>query len=235
MGLLGIISGTILLKKISGELKEKAVRTPFGTARVLLGDNIAYIARHGTDPACPILPHLINHPANFSAFKKLGVTDIIAANSTGSLKKKLKPGMLAIPDDFIALTATPTVCNGRAVHITPTLSEKLRHELLAAAKEARAAVVDGGVYWQTSGPRLETRAEIAMMSRFADLVGMTMAGEAVVARELGLDYAAICSIDNYAHGLGEGKLAVEDILAHAKRNSQTVTKIITRLIERRRE
>lgn len=235
MSLLGIISGTILLKDISEGLEEVTVETPFGAARVMRGGKVAYIARHGTDPGCPILPHTINHPANLCALKQLGVRDVVAANSTGSLKKNLKPGMLAVPGDFIALEATPTACQGKAVHITPALSEKMRTELLESARDIGAPVEDGGVYWQTSGPRLETKAEIAMMSQFADLVGMTMAGEAIVAQELGLEYAAICSIDNYAHGLVEGQpLSIEDILAHARRNAKTMSSIITRLIERRR-
>jgi 5'-methylthioadenosine phosphorylase len=94
-------------------------------------------------------------------------------------------------------------------------------------------VHDGGVYWQTPGPRFETRAEIAMMSQFADLVGMTMASEAVVANELGLEYAAICSVDNYANGLVEKELTIEEVLAHARRSAQTMTRIVKNLIERR--
>ena len=64
--------------------------------------------------------------------------------------------------------------------------------------------VDGGVYWQTIGPRFETPAEIRMIAPHADLVGMTIASECVIAGELGLEYAAICVVDNLANGLAEG-------------------------------
>ena len=64
--------------------------------------------------------------------------------------------------------------------------------------------VDGGVYWQTIGPRFETPAEIRMMAPHADLVGMTIASECIIAGELGLEYAAICVVDNLANGLAEG-------------------------------
>ncbi|MEN6463668.1 MAG: 5'-methylthioadenosine phosphorylase, partial [Syntrophaceae bacterium] len=110
MGLLGIISGTILLRDFEGEFNEDLFETPFGTARVLVGRKFACIARHGTDKTRPILPHLINHPANLSAFKQIGVGEIIAVNSTGSLKKGLEPGMLAVPGDFMSFSATPTIC-----------------------------------------------------------------------------------------------------------------------------
>ncbi|MEN6467073.1 MAG: MTAP family purine nucleoside phosphorylase, partial [Syntrophaceae bacterium] len=159
---------------------------------------------------------------------------IITVNSTGSLKKYLEPGMLAVPDDFISFSATPTICRGgTAIHIVPALSAKMRTALLAAARDCGISVHDGGVYWQTPGPRFETRAEIAMMSQFADLVGMTMASEAVVANELGLEYAAICSVDNYANGLVEKELTLEEVLAHARRSAQTMTRIVKNLIERR--
>lgn len=234
MGLLGIISGTILLRDFEGELREDLIETPFGKAPVLVGGRFAHIARHGTDKARPVLPHAINHPANISAFKQIGVDDIIAVNSTGSLKKHLKPGMLAVPHDFISFTAAPTTCrDGNAVHIVPALSAKMRTALLEAARECNIPVHDAGVYWQTPGPRFETRAEIAMMSQFADLVGMTMASEAVAACELGLGYAAICSVDNYANGVVEKELTLEEVLAHARRSAQTMTRIVKKLIERR--
>ena len=69
--------------------------------------------------------------------------------------------------------------------------------------------VDGGVYWQAIGPRFETPAEIRLIAAHADVVGMTVASECVVAGELGLDYAALCVVDNLANGLGEAALSAE--------------------------
>lgn len=235
MGLLGIISGTILLRDFEGELRDDAVETPFGKARVLIGKKFASIARHGTDRSRPILPHMINHPANMSALRQIGVDEIVAVNSTGSLKKNLEPGMLAVPRDFISFTPSPTTTSNedKAIHIVPSLSSRMREALLASARDCGIPVHDGGIYWQTSGPRFETRAEIAMMSQFADLVGMTMASEAVVAKELDLEYAAICSIDNYANGLMEKELTLEEVLSHARRSTHTMITIVKKLIERR--
>ena len=66
----------------------------------------------------------------------------------------------------------------------------------------RGALRDGGVYWQTIGPRFETPAEIRLIAAHADLVGMTIASECIVAGELGLAYAAVCVVDNLANGIG---------------------------------
>ena len=60
------------------------------------------------------------------------------------------------------------------------------------------------VYAATQGPRLETAAEINRLERDgADIVGMTGMPEAVLARELGLPYAAISVVANHAAGRGD--------------------------------
>jgi 5'-methylthioadenosine phosphorylase len=234
--LLGIISGTIPLHRneIFKNLTERELETEFGKALVYLSDTIVFIPRHGKDSRHHILPHLINHQANLKALKDLGVKEVMGVNSTGSLKKELRPGIIVIPDDYLVLSGTPTAIHGKAVHITPILSHDVRKRWIDAARDCGINVIDGGVYWQTTGPRFETKAEIRMMSGFADLVGMTMASEAVIAQELGLDYAALCSVDNYGHGLVERELTLEEILQNARRNTDTIMKIVTRYIERRK-
>jgi 5'-methylthioadenosine phosphorylase len=232
---LGIISGTIALqeKGVLLDPKEKWVETEFGKALVLVTENIAFLPRHGGDPKRHILPHLINHPANMLALKSLGCREIIGINSTGSLRLKHKPGSLVVPDDFIMLNPGPTVFSSKPVHITPTLSKEVRERWIDAARGCALEVVDGGIYWQTTGPRFETKAEIMLMSQAADLVGMTMAGEAIVARELDMAYASLCSVDNYAHGLEDKELTMEKILWRARRNAESVVQIVKSYIERR--
>ncbi len=229
---LGVISGTVLLqgKGIFTDLREETVETPFGRAMVFRSVRVAFILRHGKDRH--ILPHLINHQANLQALKDLGVEEVLGVNSTGSLKRRLTPGTLVVPDDYLMPTAGPTIFREKPVHITPALHAEVRRRLLEAARDCAIEAVDGGIYWQTTGPRLETRAEIAMMSQFADLVGMTMASEAIIAQELELPYASLCSVDNYAHGLEEKELTMDKILWHARRNAETILQILTRYRER---
>ncbi len=231
---LGIISGTLLLpgKGIFTDLHEEPVETDFGRAIVFCNADIAFIARHGTDPHRHILPHLINHAANLTALKKRGVREILGIHSTGALKRRLKPGFLVVPDDYVLLGAAPTVVREKATHIVPVLSAEVRQKWLEAARDCALDCIDGGIYWQTTGPRLETRAEIAMISQFADLVGMTMASEAAIAQELGIPYASLCSVDNFAHGLEEKPLTMEKVLWHARHNAESILRILTRYIER---
>ena len=228
MGLLGIISNKLVIER-SDLLRNSATRSmrnEYGRARVILKDRMAWIIRHGNTPDDYVLPHLINYRANLQALKDLGVTEIVSINSTGSLKKDLCPGMIVIPDDFITLTATPTIHKNRAVHITPSLNEKLRQKLIKAALSNKIKVVKKGTYWQTQGPRLETKAEIKMMANYADIVGMTMANEAVIALELDLPYAAACSIDNFGNGLLKQPLTMEEIIAGTRKNADLMIQII---------
>jgi len=143
---------------------------------------IAFIPRHGRDPKHYILPHRINHPANLRALKDLGVDEVIGINSTGSLKKNwgLEPSSAR---RLIMLYGGPTVFDTKPVHITPMLHEGVRQKCIAAARHGGIEIIDGGIYWQNQGPRLETRAEIMVMSQMADVVGMTMASEAVIAQD----------------------------------------------------
>ena len=235
MGRIGIITGTLTLQKkgILGEFSEEIVENEFGTALVMHSPELSLIPRHGNDPHLHILPHRVNHAANLAALKALGVDEVIGINSTGSLKEALKPGAIVIPDDFILLYGGPTVFDTKPVHITPVIHEGVRQRAIEAARRSDIDVVDGGVYWQTQGPRLETQAEIRFMSRFADVVGMTMAGEAVIAQELEIPYASICSVDNFAHGIGKEKLTMEIVLRHARKNTERIARIILKYLEGR--
>ena len=233
MGLLGVISGTIIMERsdLVNNSKFKLMKNEYGQALVLLSDKIALIIRHGNDLDSYILPHMINHAANLQALKDMGITEVVGINSTGSLKKDLRPGMIVIPDDFITLCATPTIHENRAVHITPSLNEKVRQKLISAAQNCKISAIEKGTYWQVPGPRLETKAEIKMMSNFADIVGMTMASEAVVALELDIPYASACSIDNFGNGLVEEYLSMEEIAAGTRKNADLIIRLLKSYIE----
>jgi 5'-methylthioadenosine phosphorylase len=228
MDLLGVISNKLVIER-SDLLRNSATRSmrnEYGRASVLLKDRMAWIIRHGHTPNDYVLPHLINYRANLQALKDLGVTEIVSINSTGSLKKDLCPGMIVIPDDFIALTPTPTIHKNRAVHITPSLNENVRQKLIKAARSNKIKVVKKGTYWQMQGPRLETKAEIKMIANYADIVGMTMANEAVIALELDLPYACACSIDNFGNGLLKKPLTMEEIIAGTRKNADLMIKLL---------
>lgn len=233
MSVLGVISGTIIVERsdLLKDFRAVSMKNKFGQALALVTDKIALIPRHGNDPREHILPHSINHCANLKALQDLGATEVVGINSTGSLKKDLCPGMIVIPDDFITLTANPTIHQSSAVHVTPSLDEKVRQKLITAANNCQIQIVEKGIYWQTPGPRLETKAEIRMMANYADIVGMTMVSEAVIALELGLPYAAACSIDNFGNGLLEKPLNMNAIIAGARTNADLMIRLLQSYLE----
>lgn len=233
MAPLGIITGTISLKleDLSISLKKRIVKTPFGRAASFYSDCLIMIPRHGMDAGIVIPPHRINHLANIYAFKTMGCHEIIGFHSTGSMNMSIPPGSIVVPDDFICLGPFPTAFEENANHIVPSLNPTIRKKLLNASKACGLAARDGGTYWQTRGPRFETPAEIRMMAQFADIIAMTMASEAISASELGLRYASLCSVDNYANGISGRKLTMDTIRRFSRRNAAALNKVIIRYME----
>jgi 5'-methylthioadenosine phosphorylase len=136
---------------------------------------------------------------------------VLAIGSVGSLKPELAVGSLVCPDDFIALHLGLSIFADARAHSSPGFDPRWRREMIEAWTAGGEAPHDGGVYWQTVGPRFETPAEIGLIAPHADVVGMTIASECVVAGELGLGYAALCVVDNLANGIGPGALSVEEM------------------------
>ena len=176
------------------------------------------LQRHG-EAAAYVLPHRIDHVANMRALGEAGCDRVLAIGSVGGLRPELGPGTVVCPDDFIALDADPlTALEGEEAHGVPGFAPDWRAEVLSAFSAAGVAVRDRGIYWQSRGPRLETAAEIRLIAAHADVIGMTIASECVVAGELGLRYAALCMVDNLANGVGEAPLTLAEVEANRAAN-----------------
>jgi 5'-methylthioadenosine phosphorylase len=171
----------------------------------------AIVQRHGAKGDPYVLPHRIDYEANLRPLAEQGVDRVLAISSVGSLKPELPVGTLVCPDDFIALHLHRSIYDDPRAHSAPSFDQELRAEAIAAWAAGGQEAVDGGVYWQAIGPRFETPAEIRLMAAHADVVGMTVAAECVVAGELGLQYAALCMVDNLANGLGPARLSIAEI------------------------
>ncbi len=236
MAKLGLAAGTVLfgLNRFL-DAEEVRIETSFGEAVVFVGEDFAFIPRHGKEGDEYIMPHLINHAANLTALKQVGADSVLGIYSTGSLLRSLVPGTIVVPDDFIALYDVPSAVLGEEKHITPAMSSELRTGVIQAGRNAGVEIRDGGVYWQNTGPRLETKAEIRMMAQFAQLVGMTMAGEATVAMEIGLPFAALCSVDNYANGLTSQPLSEAAIREGAAKNAEIMLRVVDEFMAIRRK
>lgn len=182
------------------------------------------LQRHGP-PDQRVPAHLVDHAANMRSLVAVGCDRVLALSSVGGLRRDLGVGTFLAPDDFIALHTSISIHDDFRGHTAPSLDMEWRALVVDAwTKHADeiAPIVDGGVYWQAFGPRFETPAEIRFIAQFADVVGMTMASECIVARELGLSYAAVCVVDNLANGIGDQPLSREDYEAGKRANQASV-------------
>jgi 5'-methylthioadenosine phosphorylase len=193
----------------------------------------AIVQRHGGPDSPYVLPDEIDHAANLRALVEQGCDRVLAIGSVGSLSAELPVGSLLCPDDFIALQAGPSIFADARAHSAPGFDPRWRGEVIAAWQAGGQAPRDGGVYWQARGPRFETPAEIRLIAAHADVVGMTIGSECVVAGELGLDYAALCVVDNLANGIGIGELDVagleDDRIANAARLRDGLAAVLPQL------
>jgi len=180
----------------------------------------ALIPRHG-DPY--VQPHRIDHQSNLRRLLERGCNRVLGLGSVGGLRRELDVGTFVCPDDFIALHVGQSVFEDRRGHSVPGFDLAWRRRVVDAWSAGTGVPLrDGGTYWQTVGPRFETPAEIRLIARHADVVGMTIASECVVAAELGLPYAAICVVDNLANGVGERELTIEEFEAGRQTNRDRV-------------
>ena len=196
---------------------------PSGPVRVgnLRGRRVAFLARHGEGHSLP--PHRVNYRANLWQLKQLGASRVLAINTVGGITERFGPRVLALPDQLIDYTwgRVSTICEEEGTEVLHVdfgepYTRSLRQAVVAAATKAHVAMVDGGCYGATQGPRLETRAEIVRMRRDGcDLVGMTGMPEAGLAREMGLDYACLAIVANWAAGAGpdpDEVITLQDVL-----------------------
>jgi len=247
--MLAIIGGSGLTQLSSLEVeRRKVMRTPYGEPSGALtfgrigACEVIFLARHGYGHTIP--PHEVNYRANLWALREAGADTIVSVASVGGIRNDIWPGTLVLPHQVIDYTwgRASTFFEGPGqpvnhIDFTEPYSRTLREALLAAANAVGERIMDGGVYAATQGPRLETAAEI---NRFegdgADIVGMTGMPEASLAREIGLAYAAIAVVANYAAGRGDSEHAVplDKIQAVLDEALGRVRRIIAKFCEQQR-
>lgn len=242
---LAIIGGTGLYRLANlaqAELIER--QTPYGQPSgpvrvgLLNGRRVAFLARHGEKHSIP--PHRINYRANVWLLRELGASRILAVSAVGGAGEGCGPRALVLPDQLIDYTwgRIGTYCDEAGsevqhIDLTDPYSPKLRRAVLAAASEAGLDILDGGCLGVTQGPRLETRAEVRKLVRDGcDLVGMTSMPEAALARELGVDYACLAIVANWAAGRDpeNREITMDEVLGNLASVTERLPALISALL-----
>ncbi len=238
---IGIIGGSGLSKMgIIKNTEEIEVNTPFGkpsdkiTLGKIEGVNIAFIPRHGKGHAIP--PHKVNYRANIFALKECGVEYLISTAAVGSLKKELKPLDFVIADQLIDRTAKRISTffeDGIVAHVgfadpfCPILSK------IAFEKTKEEGVITHrGTYICMEGPQFSTRAESNLYRSWnVDVIGMTLATEAKLAREAEMCLCGILTVTDYDCWHDEEEdVSVTSVVEVLKKNDERMASVIKRIV-----
>ena len=238
---IGILGGTGLYQ-IDGlrQAREISLETPFGPPSdsyivgELEGLTVAFLSRHGRGHR--FMPSEVNYRANFFGFKLLGVKRIISVNSVGSLKEEIKPRDIVLADQFFDRTGRPNTFFGQGLvaHISlahPVCPVLSRH-VYNVAKELDLAVHPAGTYVCIEGPAFSTIAESRVYRQFgADVIGMTAATEARLAREAEMCYVTLNLVTDYdVWKSQEESVTVELVLANLQANIANAKNIIKKAL-----
>jgi len=243
---MGIIGGSGLDNpQILQDAVDKEVETPFGRPSSPLkigkinGREVVLLARHGREHQFP--PTQVNYRANIWALKEEGCTHILATTACGSLREEIGRGDLVILDQFIDFTRHRSITfhesfeNG-PVHTPMAMpfDEKLRKILVETANELNLKNHARGTVITIEGPRFSTKAESKMFQNWgADVINMSIAPEAILAKEMKIPYAAVAMSTDYdCWKEGEETVTWEQILDIFHKNAEKVTQLLVKSIEK---
>jgi 5'-methylthioadenosine phosphorylase len=242
---IGIIGGSGLYQMEGVEDPvEQRVETPFGEPSDAViggrmhGRQVYFLPRHGRGHR--LLPHELNHRANIYALRSLNVRWIICVTAVGSLQEQYAPRHVLLPSQFFDRTSQRAdhtfFGNGIAAHIgfADPISTDLRTILAESAGAAGVTVHNGGTYVNMDGPAFSTRAESELNRRHGfDVIGMTNAPEAKLAREAEIALATMAMITDYdCWKVEEEPVSAQTVFEHLVANAETAKKILAEAIPR---
>ena len=236
---IGIIGGSgVYSPEFIENTEETSVKTDFGeillTRGISNGRGVYFLARHGKYHTIP--PHKVNYRGNIMAFHMLGVERVIATAAVGSINKNLPPGIFVILDQFLDFTKSRVetfFSKEKVVHTDctnpycPEISSIIKNAVAHFGYQYHL----GGTYVAVEGPRFETKAEIKAYDILGgDVVGMTGVPEVVLARELGMCYATIAIVTNYAAGISDEMLSHQEVIEKMGEMSGKIRNILKEVI-----
>jgi 5'-methylthioadenosine phosphorylase len=242
---IGVIGGSGLYQ-IEGldNRQELEVETPFGSPSDKLvsgtvgGRKVYFLPRHGRGHR--ILPTELNHRANIFGLRLLGVRWIISIGAVGSLQEQYAPRHIVLPSQFFDRTSRRPeqtfFGEGIVAHVgfaDPT-SPELRSIIATEAAALGYTVHDGGTYVNMDGPAFSTRAESDYHRKMGfDVVGMTNAAEAKLAREAEISLASMNFVTDYdCWKTDDEPVSAQTVIGHLLANADAARQILPKVIAR---
>jgi len=239
---IAIIGGTGVYDQDTLEdSREVKIYTPYGDTSDLItigrykDKSIAFLPRHGKGHRIP--PHKIPFRANIWALKSLGVKRILAPAAVGSLREDITPGSIVIPDQFVDLTKKREYTfydGGEVCHISVAdpFCPQLRPIIIKKAKILGLNVYEKGTYICIEGPRYSTRAESRFFRDYvkADIIGMTLVPEVILAREMEICYVSIATVTDY-DVWAEKPVSTQEVIDTLKKNIANTKMLLKNIIE----
>jgi 5'-deoxy-5'-methylthioadenosine phosphorylase len=222
-------------------VRREVVHTPFGepsaplTHGLFHGRRVVFLPRHGAAHTIP--PHRVNYRANIWALHRVGVDNIVGVAAVGGIQELMGPGAIVVPDQIIDYTYgrdhtffEKDLSHVTHIDFTRPYCDSLRDRLITAADGVSIEVIPRATYGATQGPRLETAMEIQRMRRDGcDLVGMTGMPEASLAKELEICYSCCAVVANWAAGLGDGPITMQQIEDNLTVGMQRVRRLLSKM------
>ena len=219
------------------DVERRSVETPYGSASdeftvgTLAGHRVAFLPRHGTGHRYS--PTELPVKAAIWAFKQMGVEFLISVSAVGSLRERIAPLHLVIPDQLIDRTRgrqNTFFEQGVVAHVSMAdpFCPSLGATLYQSATKTGAIAHRGGTLVVIEGPAFSTRAESELYRQWgADIIGMTALPEAKLAREAEICYAAIACVTDYdVWHSSEEDVTVEMVVANLLKNVETAKQVV---------
>ena len=171
------------------------------------------------------------------ALAAYGIRDLLLTNAAGGVNRSFRPGDFMMLTDHINLIGTNPLRGDtpgtlpRFVDLTCAYDRGLRRLLQQASREC-GLKLRTGTYLAVCGPSYETPAEIRAFARLgAHAVGMSTVPEVIVARQCGLNVAAVSCITNKAAGETPAPLSHKEVLETAERVKNVAGQLLKNFAE----
>jgi purine-nucleoside phosphorylase len=157
-----------------------------------------------------------------------GSTTMVLTHGAGGIRPAWKPGTAVLIKDHLNLTGSTPVEGATFIDMTNIYTPRLREIALSVDPSLGEAILA-----QLPGPQYETPAEVQMLrSLGADVVGMSVALEAIAAKQARMDVLGLSLITNQAAGISPTPLSHREVLEAGAEAEPRISALLAKILEK---